>query len=110
MTRRASKVDANQSGIVKIMRGMGASVCPTHTVGKGFPDLVVGYSGKTYLVEIKDGSLPPSARPLTDDQVEFHSEWRGHVEIVKTDDEAISFMNRLIRNEIASGGSGDRSS
>ena len=31
-----------------------ASVFSTHEIGKGFPDIVVGYRGINYLFEIKD--------------------------------------------------------
>lgn len=75
--RRAAKVDANHGEIVDALRAAGASVHSLAGVGNGCPDLLVGASGKTALVEIKDGSLPPSARRLTPDQLKFHSEWRG---------------------------------
>jgi hypothetical protein len=35
-------------------------------VGCGCPDLLVGYRGKWWLAEVKDGEKPPSARELTD--------------------------------------------
>jgi len=46
-------------------------------VGNGVPDLLVGYQGKTLLMEIKDGKKPPSARLLTEDQLRWHREWNG---------------------------------
>lgn len=48
--RRRARVDDNQAEIVKVLRQLGATVRPTHTVGDGFPDLVVGWRGKNYLV------------------------------------------------------------
>ena len=83
MSRRAAKVDANQSSIVSAFRTMGATVALTHSAGEGFPDLVVGYRGVNLLVEVKDGSLPPSARKLTGPQVKFHNDWRGQICVVK---------------------------
>lgn len=87
--RRSARVDENQSEIVRILRMVGASVTPTHTAGSGFPDLCVGFKGVTYLLEVKDGSKPPSARKLTPAQVEWHDQWRGHCAVVCTPDEAM---------------------
>ena len=75
--RRRAKVDKNQAEIVAAMRQRGASVTSMAELGKGVPDLLVGHAGRTALVEIKDGSLPPSARGLTIDQQIWHAEWRG---------------------------------
>lgn len=87
--RRAAKVDANHSEIVAALRKIGATVTSTAAVGKGFPDLAVGWRGMTLLLEIKDGSKPPSARKLTEDERDWHDMWRGHAEVVNTVDEAI---------------------
>lgn len=94
--RRAAKVDANQPEIVAALRKLGCSVKPCHTVGEGFPDLACGYRGQTYLVEIKDGAKPPSARRLTPDQVKFHDEWRGgRPVILETQQQAVDWVASL---------------
>lgn len=92
MTRRAAKVDANQPAIVAALRRAGASVTPLHMVGSGFPDLAVGYRGVNHLLEVKDGSKPPSARRLTDDEEEWHATWRGSVRIVSSVPEALAVL------------------
>ena len=69
--RRAAKIDANQNEIVDALRLAGASVAITSAVGDGFPDLVVGYEGENYLLEIKDGKKSPSKQRLTPDQKIF---------------------------------------
>ena len=87
---RAKKVDANQAEIVKTFRSLGARVAITSSAGDGFPDLVVQYrypyrldnikhSLDTMLVEVKDGSKPPSKRRLTPEQEEFHAEFVCHI-------------------------------
>jgi hypothetical protein len=82
--RMAAKVDHNQKEIITAFRKFGCSVLPLHTIGQGCPDLLVSKSHhKTILVEVKDGSKPPSARVLTKDQEKFHSVWRGAIRIVK---------------------------
>ena len=77
--RRAAKVDRNQSEIVAALRGIGATVQPLHTVGKGCPDLLVGFRGRNWLIEVKDWKLPPSEKRLTEDQQEWHAGWKGQV-------------------------------
>jgi len=87
--RRAAAVDANQSEIVKALRGIGATVSLTHRLGEGFPDICVGYHGRNILMEIKDGSKPPSARKLTKPEQAWHDAWRGQVVIVESVDDAL---------------------
>lgn len=76
--RRAAKIDGTQQEIVDALRAAGAKVAITAGVAGGFPDLVAGYRGRVYLIECKDGSLPPSRRQLTPEQRRFHSEWAGY--------------------------------
>ena len=77
MTRWASKVDDNQAAIVRDLRKMGASVQLLHMVGAGCPDILVGWNGDMWLLEIKDGAKPPSARKRTGPQITWHDAWRG---------------------------------
>ena len=67
--RYAARVDANQTQIVSALRGAGAYVWII-----GLPvDLLVGYKGHTFLVEIKDGSK----KRLTKLQADFFENWSG---------------------------------
>jgi len=86
------RVDANQSAIVLNLRAVGATVQHLHEVGRGCPDILVGYHGENYLMEIKDGSKPPSRRKLTPDEETFHLLWRGQVCIVNDTDEALQII------------------
>ena len=90
--RRAAKIDANQPEIVKGLRQAGASVACCHAVGDGFTDLVVGFRGVNYLVEVKDGEKVPSKRKLTPDQVKFHAAWTGQIGVAETLDEALEII------------------
>lgn len=74
---RAAKIDANQEAVVTALRAAGATVQSLAGVGKGVPDLLVGFKGQTLLLEIKDGFKPPSARLLTEDQLRWHGVWKG---------------------------------
>lgn len=91
----AKKVDANQKAIVAAMRRMGATVLHLHTIGKGCPDIAVGYRKKNFLFEIKDGSNVPSKRKLTPDEIEFHESWRGQVTVIESVDDAINILNNF---------------
>lgn len=101
MARRAARVDANQTEIVAALRRAGASVKPTHMVGDGFVDIVAGYRGRNLLIEIKDGSKPPSARKLTPDEVRFHDEWRGEVLVVESVEDALAALGIEIKGEVS---------
>lgn len=95
--RRAAKVDANQPEIVEAARRMGCSVQPLHSVGQGVPDLLVGISGINDLWEVKDGSKRPSERRLTADQIIWHDNWRGTVQVIDSVEKAIARINYLRR-------------
>lgn len=75
--RRAAKIDANQEQVVQVLRAAGATVQSLAAVGKGVPDLLVGFQGQTVLLEVKDGKKSPSQRKLTEDQLAWHGAWRG---------------------------------
>jgi Holliday junction resolvase len=81
---RAARVDRNQREIVAALRKAGASVQHLHGVGKGCPDLLVGYMSRNYLMEVKG----PKGT-LTSDQVEWHESWRGRACIVRSPLEAL---------------------
>ncbi|NRB03665.1 MAG: hypothetical protein HRU30_10430 [Rhodobacteraceae bacterium] len=101
MARRAARVDDNQPEIVQALRKAGATVTPTHTAGAGFPDLTVGYRGINYLIEVKDGSKPPSARKLTKDQQEWHVTWNGHAAVVSNVREALAVLGIELRGQVS---------
>ena len=87
--RRAARVDANQTQIVSALRAAGASVEQLSAVGKGCPDLLVGYRNVNILMEIKDGEKTPSERKLNSDQIVWHRDWKGVVFLVTSVEEAL---------------------
>lgn len=91
---RAAKTDDNQKLIVDGLRKAGISVAITSSMGAGFPDIVCGHMRRNYLFEVKDGNKPPSQRKLTDDQVKFHDEWRGQINVITCLDEALDIIFR----------------
>ena len=76
--RRAARADRNQQALVQMMREVGASVHLTHTLGQGFPDAVVGFRGRNYLVKFK-----ARRGKLTADERAWHGAWRGQVAVVR---------------------------
>lgn len=93
------KVDSNQTRVVKALRELGATVQHLHAVGKGCPDLLVGYKGSNYLLEVKDGEKAESQRKLTPDQVIWHYDWKGQVAIVTSPKEAIDKILSMANNQ-----------
>lgn len=91
------KVDENQKEIVAAFRKFGYSVAHTHTIGKGFPDIIVAKNLCTILVEIKDGKKAPSKRKLTPDEEKFHNEWQGQMVIIESVDDVVKFCNASTR-------------
>lgn len=89
---RKARVDANQADVVSSLRAIGATVQHLHDVGQGCPDILVGFRGVNYAVEIKDGSKPPSQRKLTPQQVEWHESWKGQVDVVNDKFEAVALV------------------
>ena len=88
--RHASKIDANQPKIVEALRAVGCQVLLLHRVGHGVPDLLVKTrGGRLRLMEIKDGSRPPSERGLEVKQREFHEEWQPCCCVVENVEQAL---------------------
>lgn len=89
------RVDANQSEVVKALRKAGATVRITSNIGQGFPDIVVGFRGNNYLLEIKDGTKCASAVKLTEDELKFFAEWRGQKDVVYSIDDALNAIGAM---------------
>lgn len=92
--RRAAKVDNTQAEITKALRDIGAKLQMLHTVGKGCPDLLVGWRGRNILLELKSGTRPCD-KSLTNDQILWHHTWPGQVAVVGSVEEAVEAVIRL---------------
>lgn len=80
--RRAAKVDANQSAVVKALKAIGCSV---HYI-KEPVDLAVGFRKRSVLMEVKN---PDEDWKLTPQQEKFFAEWNGEAYIVEDEGQAI---------------------
>jgi len=88
--RQAARVDANQAEIVAALRQVGASVQPLHMVGRGCPDIVVGFRRANVFMEIKS----PCGK-LTQDEREWIRAWRGEVVIVRSPEDALRAIGAI---------------
>ena len=94
--RRAARRDDGEDEIVKALREAGA-VVRVVTQGDGIPDLLVGYNGFTILMEVKDGTKPPSKRKLTEAEEKFFAEWTGGMLlIVNSVEEALEVLKNCV--------------
>lgn len=84
--RRAKKIDANQPGIVKALRAI-----PGVTVELDHDDMLVGYKGRTYWYELKDGK--PTESKIKPDQYRIWETFTGHYKIVWTLDQILEDMD-----------------
>lgn len=112
--RWAYHKDAAHKPIVTALRAIGATVQALH--GKDVPDLLVGYRGKTLLLEVKsaglealdkrDGKVRRRSGTLSKGQREWAERWRGGpVAVVHTPEEAIAAVSGRIRPYLAKKGS-----
>lgn len=79
--RRAARTDANQHELVQALKKIGAKCFYI----KEPVDLVVGFRGRSILLEVKR-----PGKPMTNGQKEFVETWPGEVYVVYTIDEAVA--------------------
>lgn len=80
--------DANERQIIDALRAVGATVCQLD--GNGLPDLLVGYRGRTLLLEVKQehGKAKVGGKKTADgllpSQRAWHAAWCGQVPVIVT--------------------------
>lgn len=85
--RFAARRDANEQDIIEALVAAGASVQPLSI--KGVCDLLVGFQGVNYLIEVK-----ADKGKLTDEQISFFETWDGHCDVARTPEEALRIIGR----------------
>jgi hypothetical protein len=83
------RVDHNQAVIVEALEKAGASVIDCSQVGGGMCDLIVGFGGVNYLVEVKN---PTHKWRLTPAQKRWMAVWPNPIHIVQTVEEALALI------------------
>lgn len=94
--RARGRTDANQEAIVRALRSAGMCVQSLAAMGGGVPDLLVGWRSHNFLLEVKDGNKPPSARALTVAEQNWHDQWGGSVVTVCTPDDAVGAILGMV--------------
>jgi len=64
------------------------------------PDLIVGCSGRNLLVECKSPvaiSHRNQGKDLTEEQVQFHAEWRGEIALVRSIEDVVNLVKQTRR-------------
>ena len=81
------KTDANQLSIMRMLRDFGASVQDLSQIGRGCPDLMVGYRNRIFAFEVKsaDGKLTP-------DEVKWRDAWRGNYYVIRDIETAMQIL------------------
>lgn len=92
----AARSDKIQPVIVATLRQCGASVCHLHAVGRGVPDLLVGYRGYNMLVEVKTETGRLNALQET-----WHASWRGQVAVIYTTEDAVALLQLVAAHTAA---------
>ena len=83
----AKRRDANELPIVRALEAVGASVTRLNVLDA--PDLLVGFRGVTYLLEVKT-----LKGKVTDGQFAWHADWKGgRVSVVRTVEEALDAID-----------------
>ena len=95
--RQSARVDANHADVMAELRKRGIAAKSTAPMGKGFPDIIAAFRGVTVLLEVKDGSKPPSERALTVLEAEFIATWPGKVYVVTSPEEAVDVVVEAAR-------------
>lgn len=84
---RVCRTDINQKDIMRDLKKIGASVQSLHTVGEGCPDLLVGYRGYNYPIELK---IPGGK--LRDRQIEWFDDWKGTAYVADSFDAVLEII------------------
>ena len=92
LNRYDTKRDANESEIRTALHKCGVSTYPLDSP----VDLLCWWRTVFFMLEIKDGSKPPSARKLTKAQEEFFDKTRGCPRFkVESPEEAVAVLGRI---------------
>lgn len=90
---RANRRDVGERDIIDALKAIGATVVQLDKP----VDLLVGYCGRNYLLEVKappgpDGGQSTTGQKLKPAQVEFVLKWGGQVEVVTSSAEAVEIV------------------
>lgn len=92
MPKYAARVDENHVQIVaELRKDPLISVTMLHAVGRGCPDILVGYAGQNFLFELKT-----EHGELNENQIKFFSNWRGQVSVARNSSDILSKIKATV--------------
>ena len=95
--RLAARKDDNHSEISNAFERLGWSVLDIHQI-PNCADIIVGKWKRSIVIEIKDGSKPPSKQKLTQGEISFRDRWRGDYRIVKRIQDVIDIDREYMKS------------
>jgi hypothetical protein len=90
--RMRARIDTNHPEIVQALRQVGAQVQSLASLGRGVPDLMCGWNGRVYLLEVKR-----PGETLTPDERAWHARWGELVAVVHSPQEALNAIGVSVR-------------
>jgi len=93
--KKHGRKDVNQKQLETVFKAYGFTTYDTSSLGDGFPDFIAGKDSNNYLIEVKDGSKPPSKQRLTPMEERFHRTWRGNVHVLNSEEQAERFCKEF---------------
>jgi hypothetical protein len=93
--RRAAKKDDNHNEIAKAFRALGCGWIDTYQFGSPMLDGLAEINTETWMIEIKDGAKPKSARKLTVGETKSFSTWRGKMAIIESLSDVVALVNKV---------------
>ena len=96
--RKYAHIDANQPSIILALVEMGATVQSLAALGNGAPDLLAGYDGMNFALEVKNPHALRGKKQrleLTPDEKRWHAAWKGQINVVTSPEEAVQLVLHL---------------
>jgi hypothetical protein len=91
LARHGNTRDGNERPIIEALKRIHATVLQLDKPC----DLLVGYRGRNFLLEVKLPAGPrggTSHSELNDDEMEFRATWKGQYEVVRSPEDAIEIV------------------
>lgn len=85
------RADENQTTIIRALKRVGASVVVLSQQGDGCPDLLVGFRGRNWLLEVK-----PPGRTLNLRQVAWRGNWQGSAVAISSWEQALEAIGLIV--------------
>ena len=84
---RGKRVDENQKAILDDLKRLHINYFVASDVGAGFPDIVIGFRGINWFIEIKT-----ETGKQTKSQIKFEKEWQGQYAICRSTEQVLEVI------------------